>query len=200
MEDVAVTWFPRLSSAMELSSEASQQEVIKLMAEVVSFDANVSDFSKELGRHESFAIGVRDSLMMIEGQDEAVGEWNGILEQIKDRTIGLSRVADATAEIKKTLGEKKLSPEVESINRDSKAQVNKTDIKVGKASTSKNSEIMKHPGRTFVRRCGKCLACKGSCNTVKRDPSVWCNICKGNKLGENTGSKSCKSCKKGVKN
>ena len=51
---------------------------------------------------------------------------------------------------------------------------------------------MKHPGRTFVRQCGKCLACKGSCETAQRDPSVWCNVCNGKKLGENTQNKSCK--------
>lgn len=42
------------------------------------------------------------------------------------------------------------------------------------------------------KRCGKCIACKDSCEGEGRDPSDWCDICKKKKLGDPTHNKACK--------
>ena len=55
-----------------------------------------------------------------------------------------------------------------------------------------NNDPPKSIQRTSNRRCGKCLACKGTCDTAQRDPSGWCDLCKKKKLGENTENRSCK--------
>ena len=182
------------------------------MPEIVSFDASIIDCHRDLDRHERFA----STAMQLENQQEALGEWNGLLESITSTRTELTKLSDSTADMKKSMGErtdtarvaaskgeepkesvasqvvKALADVVEIVVSKSEEVKETGSSKDGKSTAQKSSDSLKPPGRTVIRRCGKCISCKGTCEGAQRDPCVWCDTCKKKKLGENTGNRSCK--------